>query len=818
MSDSIQQRDYYRIFTGTNQEDGYEKIHLGYEASTTEIILNKDTETHFHIPFFAGVVPIQQSSLITDGALPGPIPALADRVFKKLGNYGNTTPWGTPTERHDGTWLCSWLYAVSSEPPIWLDRFYNPGRLAYKEALEGTANFTDYIKQDPIYYDVPSSLTFEPGVLYKYFHQGETSAAENVKTFAGADKSKLRLHVEDWSCLCSTNTNPIDQSIYNNTVIINDFKDDWIVSLPDPGYQDRNSLSFNNSDFIQCRATYDTSYNLEDEFTVSFWLNNNNWSTATSTQLIGNLSRGGYGVFYNNLYYNPIYVIPENTYGHLFYINQEGTVYTEKNIQTTLGIPTDPEFVAINLNAQVIILNTTNRQLIKYNHLGDVLTTCKDLSGNLLTIEGDPKLFALSGDNLSLVVTTSGTYIYDQDLLLLQSYNQPYGYKEQITFDYNGNLIRELSCLDVKIDTYNQKWTIKEDKQLYCDGALLSSIEHSCTNLAIDPENNLWVLAGSNTVYKINTKNKTILNTFEVGAQTSISSSKNIGFIKSYNRNSNSMNWLAIIYHNFEKTFYETTLDGNILKAVFLPPKLNILDPATALQDKNLLTFNSKGDFTGYEHKRIFNKVLYNNSHQIQFKVAVKHPNRSLPTSIITLSIPVQYFTDQTWHLTTITLKNNIISIYIDNYLRDFKKIPGNIDINYDFKSDLFIGTPVGKGLNYNLEIGTNSIIWNGYIDSIRIYDYAIESKFIQCFVREKIISSDIEWNIPTAALQYVDVIERFFKHRLPGAKSMFFNLRVTGTGITDTTIRQRIEEDLKLAIEDLKPGYAELLRVEWIN
>ena len=134
MSD-IQQRDYYKIFTGTNQADGYDKIHLGYEAQTNEVILKKDTTTFFHVPFFSNIQSLYDSSLVADGATPGPIPAQADRIFKKLGGYGNSTPWGTPTGITDGTWLCSWLYAVSSEPPQWMDRYYNPGRLAYEEAL-----------------------------------------------------------------------------------------------------------------------------------------------------------------------------------------------------------------------------------------------------------------------------------------------------------------------------------------------------------------------------------------------------------------------------------------------------------------------------------------------------------------------------------------------------------------------------------------------------------------------------------------------------------------------------------------------------------
>lgn len=815
MSD-LKQRKYYRLFTGTNQADGYDKIHLGYEADTTEIVLKKDKTTFFHMPFFAGTQDIADSSLIADGAVPGPIPALADRVYKKLGNYGNSTPWGTPSERHDGQWLCSWLYAVSSEPPQWLDRYYDPGRLAYTEALEGNANFTDYIKHDPIYYDVPSTLTFEAGVLYQYFHQGEQTALKAVNTFAGPDKSRLRLDIEDWSA------NPLDRSIYENTISIDSFKSDWVVNLFDPGYQDRNSLSFDNTDFINCHITFSESFNLQDEFTTSFWVYNKDWSNATSTQLVGNLQKGGYGVFYNNLNYNPYFVVPETYYGHLFYFNQEGNIYTEKNNQLVLGEPANFAFVSVNSNAEILSVDTIKRRGVRYNHIGEVITTTKDLSGDLFQMNGDVTNFILSGNDDSIFFTTLSTYVFDKDLLLKTVTPNTTGYSEQIAFNTEGNLVRELSCLDIKFDTYNQKWTISDTGILKCNDITLtdipSNIEGTNTNLAIDPENNLWVLADVNKIYKINVINKTIIDTYEVGVLASDPDSKNISFINVYDRQNNAFTWYALIYHNHEKVLYQVTLDGKILKNAFLPPKLNVLDPVTALQNKDLLTFNAKGDFTGYECRRIFNKVLYNNKPQLQFKVAVTYPNRSLPYSINTLSIPAQYLENEIWHLITVTLKNNIAKIFVDNYLRDTLQIPGNADFNYEYRNDTIVGCPCGKTQNLNLEIGSQKIIWNGVIDSVRVYDYAVEPKFIQYFVREKTNASDINWNIQTAALQYVEVIDRFFKHRLPGSKSIFFNIRLTGSKITDLAIRQRIEDDIKLAVSQIKPAYSELLRVEWID
>lgn len=820
MSD-LEQRKYYKIFTGTNQAEGYDKIHLGYEADTTEITLKKDQTTFFHMPFFAQPQTLIDSTLIADGATPGPIPALADRIYKKLGNYGNTTPWGTPTERSDGQWLCSWLYAVSSEPPQWLDRYYDPGRLAYKEALEGTANFTDYIKNDPIYFDVPSSLVFESGVLYKYFHQGEETALKDVQTFSGPDKDRLRLDIEDWSCACPNDPRPVDTSIYNNTVTIDDFNNDWVVSLFDPGFRDRSSLSFNNKDFINCYVTYNADFNLENEFTTSFWVNSPDWSNATPTQLVGNLSKGGYGVFYNNLNYNPFFIVPENTYGHFFFFNQEGEVYTERNSQLILPEPADFAFIAINSNSEVIGIDKKKSRAVKYNHLGDTITTTKNLTGGFYQLEGTPMAFALSGNNNAIIITDEFTYTFDQDLILKNTQPLPYENDEKIAFDIEGNLIREPFCKDLIFDSFNQKWTINIFGELECNYVLVDVPSNGLgtnTNLAIDPENNLWVLADSNSVYKIDTKNKTVIAIYTVGVQSEQTDIKNISFIQTYNRQKNNFTWYAIIYHNLEKTVYQVTLDGNIAKTTFLPPKLNILDPITAVQDINSLTFTGKGDFTGYEQRRIFNKLLYNNNPQIQFKVAVTYPNRSLPYSINTLSIPAHYLVSDVWHLITVTLKNNTLRLFVDNYLRDSLVIQPNANFNYEFKNDTYIGCPLGKVENINTEINSKSVIWNGYIDTVRIYDYAIDPKYIQYFVREKTIADNIIWNIQTADLQYVEVVDRFFKHRLPGSKSLFFNIRLTGTKITDPVIRKRIEEDVKLAVSQIKPAYTELLNVEWVD
>lgn len=814
----ITQREYYKIFAGTNQEQNNEKLHLGYEASTTEITLKKDQTTFFHVPFFAETQHIQDSNLIGAGAIPGPIPAGADRIFKKLGDYSNSTPWGSTAQRLDGTWLCSWLYAVSSESPQWLDRYYNPGNLSYQDALTQGINFLTYQKHDPVYYDVPSTLTLESGVWYQYFHQGEKTASEFIKTFAGVNKTRLCLDIDDWSAT------PLDKSIYNNQITIDNFSQNWVSKEASPSYIDRNILSFNNTDFIDCKITYSDDYNLKNEFSLAFWVKSIDWSKSSSTQLVGNLNRGGYSLFFDDLKYYPFFVISETTYGHFFLFNQEGQIYNEKNSQIVVGQPINFFNVHINSEGELIGVEgstssgqeQTNYKIYKFNHLGEVQTLTRDQENNTIALNGIPKLSILNEENGTIVITTSGTYTFDRDLILT-SYlsSQPYVQDEQICFDYNGNFVRQSNCVDIKYDSNNAKWHINTAGQLYCNDILFSSVTNA-TNIHVDPNNDLWILAEKNLVYKINTTTKQIITTFYVGTDAPVTDIKNISFIHSYTRSTGLKTWYALIYHSDEKTLYQVTLDGVIKQSIYLPQKLNILETETSRQDRDALTFLSKGDFTGYEWKRIFHKILYNNNIQIQFKVAVQSPTITNKNTIYKISAPVSNLVNNEWHLIVATIKNKELKLYIDNYLRGSITLDSNLDLSYIYKNNLFIGCPTGKSENFNKEINSQSLIWDGYIDSIRIYDYAIDESFIQYFIKEKIQGDDIIWNLITAPLQYVESIDRFFKHRVPGYKSNYFNIKINQSEITDPQLRETIENDIRAALLDIIPKNTELLSIKW--
>jgi hypothetical protein len=814
---NLHQRSYNRIFSGTNQSDGYDNIHLGYQASTAEIIFKKDTSTYFHIPFFTNVTYLTASTLLANGAVPGPIPAMSDRIFKKQGNYGTHTNWGYNTGVQDGTWLCSWFCSITGEEGRWLDRYYDPAIITYEQALQGQTSFTvPYTAHNPAFADLPSRMTLEPTVLYQYYRVGEQTCQSIIDTFAGDDKSKLTLFIKDYGATLT------DGSIYSNRGIIDGFKSIWTSYETNNNYVSGNYLDFNNTDFINTRVYYNNSYNSVDEFTLNTFIRHKDWSTATSSQIVGNYFESGYGIFYNNLKYYPFFVIPETTYGHAFFVNQELQTFLDQTTLFGKGNFSNSQPVQISLNGErdVILLNNINdtngnivqSSLMRFNHTGDSTAIV-----NLTGIEIG-KQFIIDGNNNITLFTTMGVYTLDSNLNITNyNSNSPYSQGQNLAYDLNGNLNIDYTSDNLLFDNNNNKWSIIQGTA-HINDVFQEQLPKNITNIAVAPDNNIWLLHDINQTTVVDSTLFTVIKTFTVGVLQNSETYKNISFIYKYDRSQNTSNWYAIYYFNTEQNIYIVDLNGNIVNVISL---LTSLDPTFTQspynQTPNRLSFTSGGDFTGYEWSRINNKVIYNNNPQLQFKISTTdHQFGSTPVNYI-VSIPVPYFENNTWYNVSCVYENHTMKLYINNYLRDTLTIPYNRDITYERENDLYIGCPTGKAANFNKEINSKSVIFNGEIDSVRVYNYAIQSNYLQYFINSKIVSQDLMWDIPTGNLQYVETIERFFKHKMPGAKSQFFKLKITGSQIKDTNTRAVIEEYIKSIVESTKPAYTELLSIEWV-
>jgi hypothetical protein len=105
---------------------------------------------------------------------------------------------------------------------------------------------------------------------------------------------------------------------------------------------------------------------------------------------------------------------------------------------------------------------------------------------------------------------------------------------------------------------------------------------------------------------------------------------------------------------------------------------------------------------------------------------------------------------------------------------------------------------------------------FDGSLYDIRMYNvYLTQNQHAQIILSNLKID-DMQWNIPVGARQYIEQIERFFKHKTPGSHSQYFNIRLSGLKIYDVSIRKDIEDIIRKTISKTAPVYVSLLRIEW--
>ena len=67
-----------------------------------------------------------------------------------------------------------------------------------------------------------------------------------------------------------------------------------------------------------------------------------------------------------------------------------------------------------------------------------------------------------------------------------------------------------------------------------------------------------------------------------------------------------------------------------------------------------------------------------------------------------------------------------------------------------------------------------------------------------------------------TGNQNYLEEVSRFFKFKLPGLKSQYYNIRINGLQISDSNTRIMIESIIKDNLKKIVPSYAELFKIVW--
>lgn len=870
-------RTYNRLYVNRDRSKGSDKVILGYKNDIREIVLHKDKETVFHVPHFTKSINLNQTSLIENGAIPGPFPAAADRIFKNLQGFGKYTPNGTPAGLAEGGWFCSWLYKNPNGEVMWMDRFYNPGKFLLTRAVEELEMIPPYLPHDPIFYDVPSTMTLESSVEYKYFHVGEKTAALLVDTFAGVNKQHLALDLSNW------NSNSVNTSS-NSAVLVSVLSPSNLNLYEKFAYSsDRVQTSVINLDTgkdVEISVPFSNTYNFVNEFSLCFNGFCKNWNTIPSTQLAGNYSStAGYGLFLDTLSSYPMFVIPETFYGHLLYINENLDSFLDKNVKIDLTEEASPVLTIMDTDTTVTTVASKNDKiiLIKYDVAGEViykssvpvLQTTKtsyfpSLTSTVVISETPHQL--LSGPNDSIILITNSFIRYYNSELLLQKellwttenlsitstylttssgtrviYNKPAS-RADVVFTHSYSVQQDTSELvpvsGVLDAAFIEEtcWCIKKDGNLYKKAAtdkdyILIGDGLNATTISIDPLQRIWVLHDTNKLSifdsTVTTKSDPLIKTL-VGEDRDDYLSKNISFVCHLDNKTNQRTWKAIIYyveqagkfHNPQ--LYICNLKGNTISVIEVYSLFSINSFSKLNRQREKMMFLSKGDFTGYEKKRIFNNISpIKNTPSLVLKYHLRNKvlakNKNFATFTKKLALPINW-APNSWQHIVLTLKNKKFSVYNNTKLIGEISYEGNEFISFHTRPTFFVGSPVGSRYGLNNELKCNSSLFKGKIDYVKIYNYCLDPKNLEMFLRASIISENLYWEMPTPSLQYTETLERVFKNKIPGSKSSMFNLNIKGAAGLDAASKQLLTREIENIVKDISPMYVNLLKINWLE
>jgi hypothetical protein len=318
----VDNRNYVGLFTGNRQEKGDHAISLSYEFYNTDYKFVADRYTTFITP--KSLYPYKQIN-INDlewnnrGSIAGENPYTSDKIFTKRIKNGI-----------NGEYLCSWLRKEKDGKSIWLDRYYYPEKTSYASALSSTFAFKyeDNINQilakkleTQEYYDIPylyNSLEEE----LKHTPQRVSDVVYGYNYF---DKRS--------DLIISPDTEYIYHRIGNDYVkqIMETVKDVLIT-------EKLTLLNGKNAEILITDSIDDIEYDLNGnararienyndinsthQFTICFWLQNDNWKEKIGHQLFGNLNDRGFG-FLDDQKITPLITVQNNKGVYIYNTNFE---------------------------------------------------------------------------------------------------------------------------------------------------------------------------------------------------------------------------------------------------------------------------------------------------------------------------------------------------------------------------------------------------------------------------------------------------------------------------------------------------------------
>ena len=780
-------KEYESIFTGGYRESGYEKINLGYTSYSTPFVFKSGKTTYFHMPH--DIYPyeklnVNSSKLVESGAIGGNNPLNSDKIWKKLRDYRDTSPYSDPHEEQTGQWLCTWLSAGNPyTKPIWMDRYYKPDKITSFEALSANVNEAIYIdsfncldlKENVS--DVRSSLTFEKGSYYAYMHLGKNDYLNLI-------------------------TESISAKIHHNKM--DEYKETNFKDLQDID----GAYSFDGKSFGYIESNKKFEHNVAS---FSFFLEKKDWEIPSGNMIFGNYINKGFG-FYNYILNTPYSILKyDNNTLHVLNNNYLKIDKLSTENITLCGIAGISRRGGFD-NIHII---TNDFKLIEIDLKGTIVDSNSTLI-NTLSLKSSDKIYSITNDeNYCYVHASSGVAKIDLNSNLISNADIKY----TISTSYSGHSI----VVDDEglIYKFHAKQPIYRDNNIYgLSGKNLLSYSTSLSTLStyiqtkgniacynIDSDSSINIVSDNELyLYDANILKNTIklpvLSTYSLSAEVFNFCEKfEYGKLKKYKH----------IYCSDKNTgdSYVLEIDDNNLQNLI---KLN--DKYSKIQD-NL-------DFTGYNYNRGYLSQQYTSKTYV-FKV--KLANRVNDEDFTELSFVIKgndLATGKRHFLFTIDCYNGEGYFYLDGELYD----------TLYFESKKYT---LSKTFNGRIYYGANPY-HNGttafkYFKNISEFTYS-DAKISDIYIINKALnrfetlyfynlihpSNDLVYNVPSGTRSFIDKIEKTFNFNIPMFKSNYFNLKILNTGIAYDEIKLKMEDEIRRKIHEYLPNYTKINNFEWLD
>lgn len=317
---NVDNRRYFGLFSGNEQEGGDYNLTLSYEFYNADYRFEGDKYNTFTTP--ESLYPYEQIN-INDldwnkkGAIAGQNPYLADKIFQRKLENGS----------YNEEYLCTWLFEDPKTGKfVWLDRYYIPEKTNFAAALSTTFNFT-YIDPQNIlintsltpdqYYDVPdvyNSLEEEfkhtpQTIRSALYGRGFYDKKSDVVILPNSDYIYHRLGNK---YIKQVIKNIEDVLIQNGLVLKN--SNDTVLSISASDIDDIEYVLDGNN-----YASIDNykSINEMHQFTICLTIKSDDWSSRFGHQIFGNLNNKGLALL-DDQKITPFITIQKNNKLHIY--------------------------------------------------------------------------------------------------------------------------------------------------------------------------------------------------------------------------------------------------------------------------------------------------------------------------------------------------------------------------------------------------------------------------------------------------------------------------------------------------------------------